>query len=155
MVGLSLRWVNHGGSIQGRYGADLCSYPVRGIVLDIQKLYVQTEWGFSVHSPPSLLVLLPHSHLEAGMTKKPKTTKHGTVKKIIKSPDPSVPEKAEVQVHEADELYKEIRIENALEDERGKKVKLKEDAPVDITVEADTKATTVISTGASSLSFTF
>ncbi len=71
-----------------------------------------------------------------------KTTKHGTVKKIIKSPDPSVPEKAEVQVHEADELYKEIRIENTLEDERGKKVKLKEDAPVDITVEADTKATT-------------
>jgi len=53
-----------------------------------------------------------------------------------------VPEKAEVQVHEADELYKEIRIENTLEDERGKKVKLKEDAPVDITVEADTKATT-------------
>ncbi len=76
------------------------------------------------------------------MAKKPKTTKHGTVKKIIKSPDPSVPEKAEVQVHEADELYKEIRIENTLEDERGKKVKLKEDAPVDITVEADTKATT-------------
>jgi hypothetical protein len=142
MVGLSLCWVNHGGSIQGRSGADPCSYPVRGIVLDIQKLYFQTEWGFSVHSPPSLLVLLPHSHLEAGMTKKPKTTKHGTVKKIIKSPDPSVPEKAEVQVHEADELYKEIRIENTLEDERGKKVKLKEDAPVDITVEADTKATT-------------
>src|SRR5260370_42659139 len=72
MVGLSLRWVNHGGSVQGRYGADLCSYPVRGIVLDIQKLYVQTEWGFSVHSPPSLLVLLPHSHLEAGMAKQPK-----------------------------------------------------------------------------------
>ncbi len=76
------------------------------------------------------------------MTKKPKTTKHGRVKKIIKSCDPSVPEKAEVEVHEADELYKEIRIENALEDEHGKKVKLKEDAPVDITVEAETKATT-------------
>jgi hypothetical protein len=75
------------------------------------------------------------------MTKKPKTIKHGTVKKIIKSPYPSVPEKAEVQVHEADELYKEIRIENTLEDERGKKVKLKEDAPVDITVEADPNAT--------------
>ena len=79
---------------------------------------------------------------EAGMTKKPKTTKHGRVKKIIKSPDPSVPEKAEIEVHGADELYKEIRIENALEDEHGKKTKLKEDAPVDITVEAETKATT-------------
>src|SRR6266404_7217036 len=79
---------------------------------------------------------------EEDMKKKPKTTKHGTVKKIIKSPDPRVPEKAEVQVHEADELYREIRIENELEDDSGKKVKLKEDAPVDITVEADTKATT-------------
>lgn len=76
------------------------------------------------------------------MKKKPKTTKSGRVKKIIKSPDPSVPEKAEVEVHGADDLYKEIRIDNVLEDERGKKVKLKEDAPVDITVEADKKATT-------------
>jgi len=76
------------------------------------------------------------------MKKKPKTIKHGTVKKIIKSPHPSVPEKAEVEVHEADELYKEIRIDNELQDEHGKKVKLKEDAPVDITVEADPNATT-------------
>jgi hypothetical protein len=76
------------------------------------------------------------------MKKKPKTTKHGTVKRIIKSPDPSVPEKAEVQVHEADELYREIRIDNELEDEHGKKVKLKEDAPVDVTVEAERTATT-------------
>jgi len=76
------------------------------------------------------------------MKKKPRTTKHGTVTKIIKSPDPSVPEKAEVEIHEADELYKEIRIDNVLEDEQGKKVKLKQDAPVDITVEADQKSTT-------------
>jgi hypothetical protein len=77
-----------------------------------------------------------------GMTKKLKTTKRGRVKKIVKSPDPSVPEKAEIEVHEADELYKEIRIENALEDEHGKKTKLKEDTNVDITVEAEMKATT-------------
>lgn len=47
----------------------------------------------------------------------------------------SEPEKAEVEVHGADELYKEIRIENVLEDEHGKKVKLKEDADVDVVVE--------------------
>jgi hypothetical protein len=76
------------------------------------------------------------------MKKKPKTIKHGRVKKIIKPPDPSMPEKAEVEVHEADDLYKEIRIENTLEDEHGNKVKLKEDASVDITVEADKTATT-------------
>ncbi len=76
------------------------------------------------------------------MTKKPKTTKHGRVKKLIKSFDPREPEKAEVEVHEADELYKEIRIENVLEDEHGKKVKLKENADVDVIVEAEPKATT-------------
>ena len=76
------------------------------------------------------------------MKKKPKTTKPGRVKKIIKSPDPSVPEKAEVEIHGADDLYKEIRIENVLENEHGKKVKLKEDVPVDITVEAEKEATT-------------
>ena len=60
----------------------------------------------------------------------------------VKPHHPSLPEKAEVEVHEADELYKEIRIENTQEDEHGNKVKLKEDAPVDITVEADKNATT-------------
>jgi hypothetical protein len=74
--------------------------------------------------------------------KKPKTTKRGRVKKIIKSCDPSVPEKAEVEVHGAEELYKEIRIENVLEDEHGKRVKLKENADVDVVVEAEPKATT-------------
>ena len=76
------------------------------------------------------------------MTKKPRTTKRGRVKKLIKSPDSSVPEKAEIEIHEADELYKEIRIENALENEHGKKTKLKEDADVDVVVEAEPKATT-------------
>jgi len=76
------------------------------------------------------------------MKKSPKTKKHGTVKRIIKSVHPSMPEKAEVEVHEADQLYKEIRIDNELEDEHGKKVKLKENVPVDITVEADKDSTT-------------
>jgi hypothetical protein len=73
--------------------------------------------------------------------KKPKTTKPGTVEKIIKSPFPQVPEKAEISIEGADHLYREIRIENNLEDENGKKVKLKEGARVDVTVEADPKDT--------------
>ena len=73
--------------------------------------------------------------------KKPKTTKPGTVEKIIKSPFPQVPEKAEIAIEGADPLYKEIRIENTLRDEKGKKVKLKEGVRVDITVEADRKDT--------------
>jgi hypothetical protein len=73
--------------------------------------------------------------------KKPRTTKPGTVEKIIKSPIPQVPEKAEISVEGADDLYREIRIENTLVDEDGKKVKLVKGAQVDITVEADPKDT--------------
>ena len=72
---------------------------------------------------------------------KPKAVKPGTVEKIIKSPDPEVPEKAEIAVHGADDLYKEIRIENTLRDEKGKKVKLKKGAQVEVIVEADAKET--------------
>jgi hypothetical protein len=72
---------------------------------------------------------------------KPKTTRPGTVEKIIKSPYPQEPEKAEIAVEGADHLYREIRIENALEDEKGNKVKLKAGAHVNVTVEADPKDT--------------
>jgi hypothetical protein len=74
--------------------------------------------------------------------KKPATTKKGNVRKVIQSPVPTVPEKAEIEIHEADDLYREVRIENKLEDAKGKKVKLKQGADVDVTVEADEKDTT-------------
>jgi hypothetical protein len=73
--------------------------------------------------------------------RKPKTTKPGTVEKIITSPFPQVPEKAEISIEGADHLYQEIRIENVLKDEKGKTVKLKEGAQVEVTVEADPKDT--------------
>jgi hypothetical protein len=76
------------------------------------------------------------------MTKKPKTVKAGRVRKIIKPIHPNLPEQAEIEVHDADHLYREIRIENVLEDEQGYKVKLKEHADVDVVIEADPKATT-------------
>ena len=72
---------------------------------------------------------------------KPKTKKPGTVKKIIKSPFPEEPQKAEIAIEDADDLYREIRVENTLENEMGKKVKLKQGAPVDVTIEADAKDT--------------
>jgi len=73
-------------------------------------------------------------------TAKPaKTTKPGIVQKIIESPIPNEPEKAQIAIQGADELYGEIRIENALEDENGKQVKLKPGAHVNVTVEADPK----------------
>ncbi len=70
---------------------------------------------------------------------KPSTTLPGVVQKIIKSPHPSVPEKAEIEVKGADDLYREIRVANALTDKDGDKVRLKEGAEVDVTIEADKK----------------
>lgn len=76
------------------------------------------------------------------MTEKPSATLPGTVEKIIKSPLPSQPEKAQISVEGADHLYREIRIENTLTDENGEKVRLKPGAHVEVTVEAEPEATT-------------
>ena len=75
------------------------------------------------------------------MTQKAKIKKPGTVQKIIKPVYPQAPEKAEISVEGADDLYREIRIDNVLEDNKGKEVKLKEGAPVEVTVEAASKDT--------------
>jgi hypothetical protein len=73
------------------------------------------------------------------MPKKPKTRKPGVVRKIIKQPHE--PEKAEISINGADDLYKEIRIENRLENEEGEEVKLKQGAHVEVIVEADSDGT--------------
>ena len=62
------------------------------------------------------------------------------VQKVIKSPHPAVPEKAELRIDQADELYREVRIENRLTDEKGKETQLKEGAEVDVQIEADERA---------------
>ena len=69
--------------------------------------------------------------------KKPAVTKPGIVQKIIPPPHPNLPEKAEIGVEGADHLYREIRIDNTLEDENGHEVKLKPGAEVEVTVAAD------------------
>lgn len=74
------------------------------------------------------------------MTEKPSATLPGTVEKIIKSPHPSDPEKAQIAVEGADELYKEIRIVNNLTDENGDEVRLKQGAKVEVTVKAGPEA---------------
>ena len=77
------------------------------------------------------------------MADKPTVTLPGTVEKVIESPHRGMPEKAEIAVEGADDLYREIRIENKLVDENGNEVKLKEGASVEVTVEAESAATTV------------
>ncbi len=76
------------------------------------------------------------------MPEKPKATIPGTVAKIIKPPHPHQPEKAQITVEGADDLYREIRIKNTLTDENGNEVTLKKGAEVDVTIEADSEATT-------------
>jgi hypothetical protein len=76
------------------------------------------------------------------MAEKPSVTRPGVVEKIIKPLVPDQPEKAQIAVEGADHLYREIRIENTLIDEKGTEVKLKAGAEVDVIVEADAKDTT-------------
>ena len=72
---------------------------------------------------------------------KPATIHPGTVQKVIKPIVPGEPEKAEIALDNADHLYREIRIENALTDPGGKEVALKPGAQVDVTISADPKDT--------------
>ena len=61
----------------------------------------------------------------------------GKVQKIIPPVVPTDPEKAQIEVHDAEHLYRELRVANALEKPSGEKVALKEGAEVDVTIEAD------------------
>jgi hypothetical protein len=88
----------------------------------------------------SISVVVPAQKADS-LPKKPKITKPGTVQKIVTPVLPGEREKAQIAVEGADHLYGEIRIENALEGAKGKKVKLKKGATVEVTVEADPKET--------------
>ena len=66
----------------------------------------------------------------------------GTVEKIIKPGFSGEPEKAQIDIHDADELYREIRVDNVVTDEKGEESHLKPGAEVDIILEADSSATT-------------
>ena len=72
----------------------------------------------------------------------PSTTMPGTVDKIIPSPGPSQPEKAQIAVGRADPRHRDLRIENVLTDEHGDDVKLKKGAHVEVTVTAEPKKRT-------------
>jgi hypothetical protein len=58
------------------------------------------------------------------MSEKASTTLPLTLEKIISSPDPRETDKAQIGVDRADELYREIRIENALRDDKADQVRL-------------------------------
>ena len=74
-------------------------------------------------------------------SKKPTATKAATVQKVIEPLHPALPEMAEIVIEGGDDLYRELRIENTLTDEKGNQVKLKPDTHVEVTVEAHVKDT--------------
>jgi hypothetical protein len=67
----------------------------------------------------------------------PSVTMPGTVDKIIPSPRPSQPEKAQIAVDGTDDGCRSVHIENTLTDENGDEMRLKKDAHVEVTVTAD------------------
>jgi hypothetical protein len=72
-------------------------------------------------------------------TEKVTITLPGTVEKIIPPIVPSEPEKAQITVHGAEELYREIRVDNTLQDDNGNPVSLKKGAEVEVTIAAEPK----------------
>ena len=72
----------------------------------------------------------------ARIPEQPRTSMPGTVDKIIPSPGPGHPERAQIVVEGADRRHRELRIENTLTDENGEDVGLKNGAHVEVTVTA-------------------
>lgn len=72
----------------------------------------------------------------------PSTTLPGTVEKVIKPLDPRDEEKAQIGIVGAEDLYREIRVDNTLTNEKGEEVQLKQGARVEVTIAADEKDTT-------------
>ena len=73
---------------------------------------------------------------ENSVSDKVNVTLPGTVEKII----PAVgnePEKAQITLEGADDLYREVRMEDTLQGADGKPVALKKGTEVDVTIEAD------------------
>lgn len=101
--------------------------------------------GLYLTNPLSLVtcavVVLRAFHEET--ERPPSTTLSGTVEKVVKSPDPSVPDKAQINIEHADPLYAKIRVENTLTNEKGQEVALQQGAQVDVTIEADPKDTII------------
>jgi hypothetical protein len=73
--------------------------------------------------------------------RKANVTLPGTVEKIIPAVGDHIPEKAEIKIEGADDLYREVRIENEVIDEEGNPLKLKKGAELDVTIEANKKDT--------------
>lgn len=74
----------------------------------------------------------------------PSATVAGTVDKIIPSPRPKQPERAQIAIDGAEPRHRDLRIDNTSTDEHGDDVKLKKGAHVEVTVTAEPKTSTTL-----------
>jgi hypothetical protein len=97
------------------------------------------EWRSPAKAAPFIFAVEVEDHTEGStMSEKPSVTLPGTVDRIMESGDPSEAAKAHITIEKgAAPLYREIRIENTLTKEDGKKVELKTGATVEVTVRAN------------------
>ena len=76
----------------------------------------------------------------ARIREQPSVTMSEIVHKVIPSPRPNQPGKAQITVDGADHRYRDLHIENTFTDEHGDDVSLKKGAHVEVTVTAEPKA---------------
>jgi hypothetical protein len=97
----------------------------------------------ALHDALSVIGIIKRDRLGSSgvYSEKAAVTLSGTVEKIIPPITPNHPEKAQISVEGAEDLYKEIRVDNTLQDESGNEVVLKKGAKVDVTIAADPDAT--------------
>jgi hypothetical protein len=106
-------------------------------------------WGNGSHGRTSAELFFIQNDLTTAdaaggllMRKKKQKKMRGSVQKVIQPLIPGEPERAQIGIDEADHLYREIRVENVVTDEKGEKGSLKPGAEVDVILEADADATT-------------
>jgi len=81
--------------------------------------------------------LLLQKERRLGFPAKKRKKLRGTVQQVIKPIVPTDPEKAQINIEQADDLYRELRVENLLTDDEGKKARLEEGDEVEVTLEAE------------------
>ena len=91
-------------------------------------------------NPEGTTELNPEPDENAAVPAPASITLAGTVNKILPSIGELQQEKAQIAVEGAEPLYREIRIDNSLQDEAGNAVSLKIGAEVEVTIEAKLKS---------------
>jgi hypothetical protein len=96
------------------------------LLRDLYELVARKERRFPTH---------------ATKAKRPRKVVQAVANRIIQPRFPNQPEKVEISLSEADELFREIRIENTFSDESGQSLGLVAGAALDVTFEANAKDT--------------